>query len=163
MTVKFGPGTVLGVTDTSEIGFNDATNTYWQTVASSTIASGSGYTNVCTQSIGPYPWDVTVAVTATGEWEFETGANPDSALLSIGIQRFSPPYINNRVIYRTPAGTTQPASTTNQGGYSVSETFTLTAGTTALYMLAAIGTWGQPATSAYKILNTVFSAQVLKR
>ncbi len=146
-----------------QIEANGATFVAENTAASTTIAVSPTITTVLSQTVGSFPVAASVVVTCTGEWQFNTGASSDSYLLSAGIAQIfgGGPFFG--VLARSPTGTVQAASSTNQGAFAREQTFALAANTAATYDLEAIGVFGSPATSTFKILNATLKTEVILR
>jgi hypothetical protein len=162
MTLSFGPTTNLAVQDTAQLGPNAATVISTATAVSTTLSNGV-ISGIAPQVVGPFFDATTIVVTATGDYQFVTGANADGLSLSVGISSFSHggPFFNQ--VRHDPLITSQPASQTTQGAFAVEHTFTLAGSTSDTFNLSAIPTISQPATSTIKILNAYVKVEAMRR
>lgn len=162
-SVDFGPTTTLGLIDSSGVGFNAATDLFTTTTATTTLTAGTA-ANVCSLTIGPYPWATEVVLTGSGDWNITTGAGGivgSTAEIFADISSIPPATSQTyRLLYQNPAAL--PASTTVAGAFANEATFSLAAGVTQTYYMnahlepAGFGLSGS-------ITQAVLKAEVIKR
>jgi hypothetical protein len=140
----------------------DAATTVATATASGVSCPNTVDTNVTSVTIGPYQWATTVVLTATGAWEFSTGANADGLLLSEGI--FPIPGSGGRfqALRHDPLINSQPASQNTYGAFADEYTFNLPANMTQTYYLVMLPNFGQ-ATSSVTVTGAVLKGEIIKR
>jgi hypothetical protein len=136
----------------SQVGLNAATTTVSASVSSVTVPSTNvgAFTTIASVTVGPFPVDVTVVVTATGLWtEPVTGFG---AALAFGI---STTLTGGNVVV-------QPTTSGQQGVLATEATFALAANTTQTYLLCGQSLPGT-GISSYTVTQATLKAEVIKR
>jgi len=144
-SLRFAPGANLALIDTGQVGQNAATDTVVNTNSGSFGNGSSG--NLCSVAVGPYPWPVTVVLTATGAID-STGTNP------INIQYYIIASSSPTTETLTGSGAT-PSQTT----LAREETATLAANTTTTYNLHISSSSGLNGAT----VSATLKAEVIKR
>jgi hypothetical protein len=142
--------------DSGQLGLNAATSLVVQSLAGPTTVTA--YTNLLTVTLGPYAFNASIVLTATGNWQITMGASSLLQGFVIGLSTLA----TGITIGEALSQQVLAASNTAQIGFALEETVSLAAGTTTTYYLAAnFGSYGSGLSPT--VNNVSFKAEVIKR
>jgi putative tail protein len=157
-SLSFGPTTLPGVVDAPQIGTNAATDVSAVSITSVGVPTTSSVT-IGTITIGPYPAQTEVIVTAFGTWNFTAIRGTDGGIVEVGLGESTAVPSGNFVIAGQAMNLTTGQSLTGQ--FATEQPFTIPAGTTQTFYLVG-GTLGG-GTTGFTVSNIMLKAEVIKK
>lgn len=159
-SVEFGPGVLIPLADTPQLGLNAATTTSTASL-SRTAGSFTSPTTLGSITVGPFPINTTVILTVTGQWSFSfTGGTITNIVLRYGISTTTGTFTG--ALITVDQSTSANNTTIGAGPLSQEIQVSLPAGTTTTYnMLGGMNPSGIIG-SAITITGTI-KAEVIKR
>jgi Putative phage tail protein len=157
--LEFGPGSLIPLGDTAQLGLNAATSTSITTAAGPTTVPTS-YTTMLSQTIGPFPVATTLVITCGAQYDCtRPGAGGIGVFLMTEGIGTSPGGGLNKTYFKS--NPTLAAGTSTDGQFTDEQTFSLAANTSVTYDFYVLGNYAAPDTAT--LSNMTMKVEVIKR